>query len=69
MTIRKNDRRVIQAMAEAAHLPPGPFTVEIDHGEYILSHPDSQKWNQELRAKVVQAAKSMLPAGARASLM
>lgn len=69
MTIRKNDRRVIQAMADAAHLTPGPFTVEIDHGEYILNHPDSQKWSAELRAKVVQAAKSVLPSGARASLM
>jgi len=56
-------------MADAAHLPPGPFTVEIDHGEYILNHPDSQKWSAELRAAVVQAAKSVLPPGARASLM
>lgn len=69
MTIRKNDRRVIQAMADAAYLPSGPFTVEIDHGEYILNHPESQTWSDELRAKVLQAAKSVLPPGARASVM
>ncbi len=68
-TIRKNDRRVIQAMAEAAHIPPGGFTVEVDHGFYILNHPDSQKWDKQRRDAVVQAAKSVLPPGAKASLM
>lgn len=56
-------------MADAAYLPSGPFTVEIDHGEYILNHPESQTWSDELRAKVLQAAKSVLPPGARASVM
>ena len=69
MSIRKNDRRVIEAMAEVLHLPPGPFTVEIDRGEYILNHPDSQKWSDDDRRRVVEAAKRILPAGARASLM
>lgn len=66
---RKNDRNVIQAMADAAHRPPGPFTVEIDHGEYILNHPESQAWSAEKRAAVIAAAKSVLPPGSRASLM
>lgn len=69
MSIRKNNRRVTEAMAEALHIPSGPFTVEIDHGEYILNHPDSQKWSAEERKRVVEAAKRVLPAGARASLM
>lgn len=66
---RNNDARVIQAMAEAANLPPGAFTVEIDQGEYILNHPDSQRWGREKRDAVVAAAKRVLPPGSRASLM
>lgn len=60
---------VIQAMAAAAGIPAAAFTVELHEGEYILNHPDSQKWSAETRAAVLRAAKAALPAGSSASLM
>ena len=68
MAFRKNDPKVILAMAKAANLPPNAFEVEFDdQGAYILNHPESQKWSTEKRKAVKAAAEALL--GARAFLM
>lgn len=67
MAFRKNDPKVILAMARAASLPPDAFEVDFDQGAYILNHPESQKWSTEKRKAVEAAAEALL--GERAYLM
>ncbi len=69
MSKRVNTSEVIRAMAAAAGLPTGGFTVEFDRAEYILNHPQSQTWSSSVRRAVVDAVKSVLPPGSEASLM
>lgn len=64
--MRKNDKRVIEAAAAAAHLPTDAFFVEEDHGIVIVNHPESMKWPAETR-RVIEAAVERLT-GMKASV-
>lgn len=55
--MRKNDRRVIQAAAVAAGVPPDAFTVEEQFGVVIVNHPDSMTWPSEVRSSIKDAVK------------
>lgn len=54
--MRKNDIKVVTAVAEAAGLPTNGFLVEEQDGIVLVNHPDSMTWTPEVRAKVKAAA-------------
>jgi hypothetical protein len=54
--MRRNDSRVIQAVAEAAGLSADAFNVEEDQGVVLVNHPDSMTWSKETRNAVKTAA-------------
>ncbi len=54
--MRRNDSKVIKAVAEAAGLSPDRFFVEEDHGVVLINHPDSMKWSEDVQRAVEAAA-------------
>lgn len=65
MKPRKNDKRVIAAVAAAAGLPAAGFFVEVDHGFVMINHPESMKWPEKWPA--IKAAVERLT-GMKASI-
>ena len=59
MSVRRNDRRVIEAAAAAAGLPPHSFFVEVQDGVVIVNHPDSMKWSREVTEAIRAAVREV----------
>lgn len=59
--MRKNDSRVLEAVAKAAQLPKSGFSVEEDGGWVMVNHPDSMKWPERWPAirRAVEALTGM----------
>ena len=48
--MRKNDKKVIAAVAAAAGLPESGFFVELEGGFVLVNHPESMKWPEKWAA-------------------
>jgi hypothetical protein len=59
MKPRRNDKRVIEAAAAAAHVPEDAFFVQVDHGIVFVNHPDSMKWPAETRHAIEAAVEQL----------
>ena len=58
MKVPRNDRRVIEAAAEAAGVPTTGFAVEEQAGVVIINHRDSTTWSKDVWTAITTAVKA-----------